>query len=380
MKADRLISSALLLGLLLSGCSQPQPQQQRGSQLPEVEVAQIQSQPLALTNELPGRTVDYRQAEIRPQVSGILQQRLFEEGQHVEQGQLLYQIDPASYQATLNSAEARQASAEAVLHNARLKADRFAGLLKSNSVSQQEYDDANAALMQAEAELAIARADVQSASINLQYTGIRAPISGQIGRSAVTEGALLTANQQQGLATIRQLDPIYVDLTQSASELRNLRHQLQRGDVSDPAQADVSLTLEDGSVYQHRGKLKFSEVNVDPSTAMVTLRAVFPNTEGDLLPGMFVRAQVALGTDPNAILVPQAAVAYTPKGEASVLLVDNDNKVVKKIIQVGEARDQHWRVKGGLEAGDRVIVKGLQKVRPGAEVKVTTAQSASQGG
>lgn len=377
---NRLAILGMLFTLLLAGCSQPQQQAGPGNQTPEVEVVQLQSEPLQLANELPGRTVDYRQAEIRPQVSGILQQRLFEEGQQVQQGQLLYQIDPASYQASLNSAKASLARAKAVSHNARLKADRFKGLLNSKSVSQQEYDDAEASLMQAEAEVAIARAEVQSAAINLEYTEIRAPISGQIGRSAVTEGALLTANQQQGLATIRQLDPIYVDLTQSASELRKLRHQLENGDLDNTSQADVSLRLEDGTKYQHKGKLKFSEVNVDPSTAMVTLRAVFPNAEGDLLPGMFVRAEVELGTDPDAILVPQQAVTYTPKGQASVMLVDKDNKVVSKVVELGQARNQRWLVKSGLQAGDRVIVRGLQMVQPGAQVKVVPAQSASQGG
>jgi membrane fusion protein, multidrug efflux system len=377
---NRLAISGMIFTLLLAGCSQPQQQNGPASQTPEVEVVQLQSEPLQLTNELPGRTVDYRQAEIRPQVSGILKKRLFEEGQQVEEGQLLYQIDPASYKATLNSAQAGLARAKAVLHNARLKADRFKGLLDSKSVSQQEYDDAEAALMQAEAEVAIAEAEVQSAGINLEYTEIRAPISGQIGRSAVTEGALLTANQQQGLATIRQLDPIYVDLTQSASELRRLRHQLQSGDLDNTSQADVSLKLEDGTEYQHKGKLKFSEVNVDPSTAMVTLRAVFPNQQGDLLPGMFVRAQVELGTDPDAILVPQTAVVHTPKGLASVMLVDEEEKVVSKVVELGQARGQRWLVKSGLQAGDRVIVKGLQRVQPGAQVKVVAAQSASQGG
>lgn len=377
---NRLAISGVILTVLLAACSQPQPQNGPASQMPEVEVVQLQSEPLQLTNELPGRTVDYRQAEIRPQVSGILQKRLFEEGQQVKEGQLLYQIDPASYKATLNSAQAALARAKAVLHNARLKAERFKGLLNSKSVSQQEYDDADAALMQAKAEVSIAEAEVQSASINLEYTEIRAPISGQIGRSAVTEGALLTANQQQGLATIRQLDPIYVDLTQSASELRKLRHQLQSGDLDNTSQAQVSLKLEDGTKYQHQGKLKFSEVNVDPSTAMVTLRAVFPNEQGDLLPGMFVRAQVELGTDPDAILVPQTAVAHTPKGLASVMLVDAEDNVVSKIVELGQARGQRWIVRSGLEAGDRVIVKGLQSVRPGVQVKVVAAQSASQGG
>ncbi|GGD71087.1 efflux RND transporter periplasmic adaptor subunit [Lacimicrobium alkaliphilum] len=377
---NRLAIPAILFTFTLVGCGQPQQQAGPGNQKQEVEVVQLQPEPLQLTNELPGRTVDYRQAEIRPQVSGILQKRLFEEGQQVEQGQLLYQIDPASYKATLNSAQAGLARARAIQHNARLKADRFKGLLNSKSVSQQEYDDAEAALMQAEAEVSIAKADVQSAEINLEYTEIRAPISGQIGRSAVTEGALLTANQQQGLATIRQLDPIYVDLTQSASELRKLRHQLENGDLDNTSQADVSLKLEDGTKYEQKGKLKFSEVNVDPSTAMVTLRAVFPNAEGDLLPGMFVRAQVELGTDPDAILVPQKAVAHTPKGDASVMLVNKDDTVVSKVVELGQVRGQRWIVKSGLQAGDRVITKGLQKVQSGAQVTVVTAKSASQGG
>ena len=333
----------------------------------EVAVVTLRTSSLALTTELPGRTTDFRQAEIRPQVSGILQQRLFREGQFVNAGQLLYKIDAAPYQAALASAKANLASSKAVQHNALIKAQRLKGLLGSKAVSQQDYDDAQALMMQADAAVASAEAALQSAQINLDYTDISAPITGQIGRSAVTEGALLTANQAQGLATIRQLDPIYVDLSQSSTELLKLKKQMQG--LNDD-EISVELLLDDDSTYSQRGSLQFSEVNVDPSTGMVTLRAVFANAQGELLPGMFVRARLHHGTDPNALLVPQAAVSRTPKGQASVMVVTADNKVEARTIKTDRAVNQSWLVLSGLSAGERVIVAGLQKVKPGDVVNV----------
>lgn len=369
-----LISAALFI----TGCDSPasEPALSVAQPAPEVGVVTLQISELALTSELPGRTSDFRQAEIRPQVSGILQQRLFTEGQQVEAGQLLYRIDAAPYQAALASAQAALASSKAQAYNANLKARRMEGLLGSKAVSQQDYDDAKAALMQAEAAVASAEAQVSSAQINLAYTDIRAPISGRIGRSFVTEGALLTANQTQVLATIRQLDPIYVDLTQSSTALLQLKQKAKAGAA---ATVTVDLLLDDGSQYSESGSLQFSEVHVDPSSGMVTLRAVFPNTEGNLLPGMFVRARLHHGVDNNALLVPQAAVSRTPKGQASVLLVTQDNKVESRLIETGRSAGANWQVLAGLQPGDTVVVEGLQKVRPGAEVRTVAVNGGNSG-
>ncbi|MDX1677700.1 efflux RND transporter periplasmic adaptor subunit [Arsukibacterium sp.] len=365
----------LLAGvLLLTGCGEPAKPNGQQAAAPEVAVVSLVSRPVELTTDLPGRTTDFRQAEIRPQVSGILKQRLFTEGQQVSAGQLLYKIDPAPYQAALSSAEAALSSARAIRHNASLKAGRIKGLLGNKAISQQDADDADAALMQAEAAVASAEAALLTARINLNYTDITAPITGQIGRSAVTEGALLTANQPQGLATIRQLDPIYVDLTQPANELLLLKKQLRADTPAEEASPlKVELLLDDGSRYAEPGRLQFSEVNVDPGTGMVTLRAVFPNKNGDLLPGMFVRARLYHGRIDQAILVPQQAVSRTPKGDATVLLVNADNQVEQRAVTLGKSYGQHWLVIDGLGEGDRVIVAGLQKVRPGATVSVVSA-------
>ena len=361
---------AILIGLL-SGCSEPAPQAQAAPGLPEVGVYQIQSQSLALVTELPGRTTDFRQAEIRPQVSGILQKRHFTEGQQVTAGELLYQIDPAPYRAALATAEANLSRAQAAATNAEQRLKRLQGLIASQVVSQQDVDDARATLLQAEAEVQAAAAQRQAARINLDYTRITAPIAGQIGRSMVTEGALLTANQGEVLATIRQLDPIYVDLTQSSSELLQLRRQLtgtQQQAVS------VKLALEDGSQYPAAGELQFSEASVDPSTGMVTLRAVFPNPDRLLLPGMFVRASLAQAEQSNVVLVPQAAVQRLPKGATQVLVVNNEQKVEARQITLGRSYQQYWVVQDGLAAGERVIVAGLQKVQPGAQVNAVAVQ------
>lgn len=361
---------AILIGLL-SGCSEPAPQAQAAPGLPEVGVYQIQSQSLALVTELPGRTTDFRQAEIRPQVSGILQKRHFTEGQQVSVGELLYQIDPAPYQAALATAEANLSRAQAAATNAEQRLKRLQGLIASQVVSQQDVDDARATLLQAEAEVQAAAAQRQAARINLDYTRISAPIAGQIGRSMVTEGALLTANQGEVLATIRQLDPIYVDLTQSSSELLQLRRQfmgMQQQAVS------VRLALEDGSQYPAAGELQFSEASVDPSTGMVTLRAVFPNPDRLLLPGMFVRASLAQAEQSNVVLVPQAAVQRLPKGATQVLVVNNQQQVEARQITLGRSYQQYWVVQDGLAAGERVIVAGLQKVQPGAQVNAVAVQ------
>jgi RND family efflux transporter MFP subunit len=361
---------AILIGLL-TGCSEPAPQALTAPGLPEVGVYQVQSQSLTQVTELPGRTTDFRQAEIRPQVSGILQKRHFTEGQQVAAGELLYQIDPAPYQAALATAEANLSRAQAAATNAEQRLKRLQGLIASQVVSQQDVDDARATVLQAEAEVQAAAAQRQAARINLDYTRITAPIAGQIGRSMVTEGALLTANQGEVLATIRQLDPIYVDLTQSSSELLQLRRQLtgtQQQAVS------VKLALEDGSQYPAAGELQFSEASVDPSTGMVTLRAVFPNPDRLLLPGMFVRASLAQAEQSNVVLVPQAAVQRLPKGATQVLVVNNEQQVEARQITLGRSYQQYWVVQDGLAAGERVIVAGLQKVQPGAQVNAVAVQ------
>lgn len=361
---------AILIGLL-TGCSEPAPQALTAPGLPEVGVYQVQSQSLTQVTELPGRTTDFRQAEIRPQVSGILQKRHFTEGQQVAAGELLYQIDPAPYQAALATAEANLSRAQAAATNAEQRLKRLQGLLASQVVSQQDVDDARATLLQAAAEVQAATAQRQVAQINLNYTRITAPIAGQIGRSLVTEGALLTANQSEVLATIRQLEPIYVDLTQSSSELLQLRRQIQHHGQQI---VSVSLELEDGSQYPAQGELQFSEASVDPSSGMVTLRAVFPNPDGLLLPGMFVRASLAQAGQTNAVLVPQAAVKRLPKGATQVLVVNNQQQVEARQVTLGRSYQQYWVVQEGLTAGEQVIVAGLQKVQPGAQVKAVVVQ------
>ncbi len=370
--------AASLATVALFGCGE-QSQTTMQMPTPKVDVVTITSKPLQLTTELPGRTNDYRQAEIRPQVTGILQQRLFKEGEIVEAGQVLYQIDPAPYQATLSSANANLAKAQATFRNADVIYKRYQGLLKSKAVSQQDYDDAEADLLEAKADVASAEAEVVSAKINLDYTKITAPIGGKIGRSSVTEGALLTANQSDVLATIRQLDPIYVDMTQSSTELLKLKRALATGKLQKEQEVKVALELDDGTEYTHEGTLQFSEVNVDTTTGMVTLRAVFPNEEGELLPGMFVRAKLFHAIDPDALLVPQRAVSRTPKGLATVLTVNDQNVVENKVVQVSRAVGDNWVVESGLKSGDKVIVAGLQKAASGATVQATdvTKQSAA---
>ena len=365
-------SSLFVIALwLLSGCSDPTVQAAATPPTPEVGVYQIQASTVAYTSELPGRTTDFRQAEIRPQVSGILQKRLFTEGQQVKAGEVLYQIDPATYEAALATTDANVSRAQVTVTNAKLRLSRLQGLLSTQVVSQQDVDDANATVMQAEADVKAALAQRQTAQINLNYTKIKAPISGQIGRSMVTEGALLTANQSEVLATIRQLDPIYVDLTQSGSELLQLRRQFPEAQHQPVA---VSLQLDDGSVYTQPGELQFSEASVDPSTGMITLRAVFPNPQGELLPGMFVRATLAQAEQANALLVPQAAVIRTPKGGANVMVVKADGTVESRPVTLGRIHQQYWVAESGISAGEQVIVAGLQKVQPGMQVKTVPVQ------
>lgn len=358
-------------GLMLSGCGKKQSGGPPQAGTPEVGVVTVQLERVMLTTELPGRTSAYLIAEVRPQVGGIIQKRLFTEGSDVKEGEVLYQIDPAVYQATYNSAKAALSRAEANLVSIRLKAGRYAELVKINAVSQQESDDASAALKQAEADVEAGKAVLEAARINLAYTKVTAPISGIIGRSSVTNGALVTASQPAALATIQQLSPIYVDVTQSSAELLRLKQNVASGLLKSngAAQARVRLLLEDGSAYPLPGTLKFSEVTVDQSTSSITLRALFPNPKHMLLPGMFVRAILEEGVNEHAILVPQRGVTRNPAGNAMVMVVGNEEKVEPRVIKVLRTVGENWLVSEGLKAGDRVILEGLQKARPGTPVK-----------
>jgi membrane fusion protein (multidrug efflux system) len=370
-KATILVSVGILSLALLGGCSKKDAAGPPPGAAPEVGVVTLQPRQVTLSAELTGRTAPYQIAEVRPQISGIIQKRLFTEGAEVKAGQTLYQIDPAVYRAALASAKAALARAEANLYPAKLKAGRFAELLSSQAVSQQDHDEAQAALKQAEADVAAAESAVINAQINLNYTSIAAPISGRIGRSNVTPGALVTANQEALLATIQQLDPIYVDVTRSSSEMMQLKRQLASGALQTDAAgaARVKLILEDGTPYPLPGSLKFSEVSVDPGTGSVSLRTLFPNPEQLLLPGMFVRAVLEEGSNAQALLVPQRGVTRNPAGTATVMLVGAEEKVEVRPIKVVRTVGDNWLVEEGLNAGDRVIVEGLQRARPGTVVK-----------
>lgn len=368
------LGAALACAFVLSACSGETQQASPGGAAPPaptVGIVVATAEPVQLTTELPGRTAAYMVAELRPQVTGIVQKRLFTEGSTVKAGQTLYQIDPATYRATFESAKASLARAEANVYSARLKAQRYADLVKIEAVSKQANDDAIAALKQAEADVASARAAVEKARIDVGFTAVTSPIAGRIGRSSVTAGALVTANQADALATVQQLDPIYVDLTQSSAELLRLKRDLAEGKLQRVAgkAVPVRLVLEDGSEYASEGRLEFSEVSVDSDTGSVTLRAVFPNPSGALLPGMYVRAQLTQGEVANGILVPHAAVSRDPRGTALVMVVGAEDKVESRPVTAAISRGDKWLITDGLAAGDKVIVDGLQKIRPGATVK-----------
>lgn len=363
------LASAGVLTILLGGAgckSKPRPRP-----LPEVVVVTVGAERAVLTTELPGRTSAYLVAEIRPQVNGIIQKRLFQEGSDVKAGSLLYQIDPAPYQAAFDQAKAAHTMAEANLPALRSRAERLQKLVAIHAAGQQDYDDAAAALRTAEASAASARASMESARINLDHTPITAPISGRTGMSSVTPGALVTAYQPVALTTVQQLDPIYVDVTQSSSDLLKLRRNLENGRLrsSGDDARKVKLLLEDGTPYPLEGKLQFRDVTVDPTTGSVTLRVVFPNPKHILLPGMFVRAIVEDGVDDHAILAMQQAVTRDVKGNAIALVLDPAGKVEQRILAVDRTVGNKWLVTGGLASGDRIIIEGGQKVRPGMQVK-----------
>ena len=374
------VFSALVGSVALSGSDQvaEQPKASAPAATP-VGVVTLNSQAITLKKELPGRVSAFQIAEIRPQVSGIVQSRLFEEGTQVEKGQALYQINPDIFEAELAASRAAVARAEASIASSKSKASRYKELLAIKAVSQQDFDEADAASKQASAELLTAQAQLKSAQINLDYSHVSSPISGQISKSSVTVGALVSAGQTSALATVTQLDPIYVDLTQSSNELTKLKRALASGalGVDSTTQTDVELIMEDGSVYPHKGTLQFSEVTVDPSTGSVTLRAKFPNPEKLLLPGMYVRAEVVEGVKSDAILAPQRGVSRNTKGEPTAMVVSKNNTVESRVLKVERTLGANWLVSEGLADGDQLIVEGLQKIRPGAPVTATAVQSSA---
>jgi len=367
-----LVHRTSILGLvcvsIVAACSSAKPAA-HSAPPPEVGVVTLHSQAVTITTDLPGRTAAYRVAEVRPQVSGVILKRLFTEGGDVKAGQPLYQIDPAPFQANLDSAQASLARARATLISARLLTQRYEPLTQAHAVSQQNYDNAVASQAQAEADVASAKAAVDTAHINLAYTRVLSPISGRTGRSSVTEGALVAASQSTALVVVQQLDPIYVDVTQPSATLLRLRRELASGQLRKvgDSQVQAKVILEDSTAYGPSGKLQFAEVAVQSGTGSVTLRSVFPNPQNILLPGMFVHEHLDEGVDEQGLLIPQRAVTHGPRGEATTMVVGADNKVSTRVIKTERAIGDQWLVSGGVAAGDRVIVVGLQRVQPGVE-------------
>jgi len=360
-----------LAATALAGCGRGKEGSPQGPGAMPVTVVTLRAEPVTLVRELPGRTSAFLVAEVRPQVSGIVKARLFTEGASVKAGQALYQLDDATYRADYGVAKAALARAEATLEAARLRARRTGDLVKTGVVSAQDNDNAVAALRQAEADVESSRASLVAAGVVLGYARITAPIAGRIGKSAVTEGALVKAEQDAPLATVQQLDPVYVDVTQSSAELLQLKRELAAGTLEEHASLPVAIVLEDGSRYAHDGALEFSDVSVDPGTGSYLLRIKVPNPDRTLLPGMYVRALVGNGVRPQGLLVPQQGIARDPRGNATALVVGKDGKVENRVVQASRTIGDKWLVDGGLVAGDRVIVEGLQKVQPGMPVQAT---------
>ena len=367
-----LTAAVMLSGsFLLTGCDDDKSQQagQQQQQPPEVGVVTLKAEPLKVTTELPGRTSAFRVAEVRPQVSGIILKRNFVEGSDIKAGQSLYQIDPATYQAAYDSAKGDLAQAQANARVAQLTIKRYKPLLGTKYISQQDYDNAAATAAQTAAAVQAAQANVETARINLAYTKVTSPISGRIGKSSVTEGALVSNGQTNALATVQQLDPMYVDVTQSSDDFLRLRAELEAGQLKQTdGKANVTLLMQDGSPYKQSGTLEFSDVTVDETTGSITLRAIFPNPDNRLLPGMFVRARLDEGVNPTALLVPQTGVTRTPTGDASAMVVGADNKVEVRKITANQAFGDKWLVTDGLKEGDRVITVGIQRAKAGAQV------------
>lgn len=346
----------------------------------EVTVVTLKPQPVTVTRELPGRTNAFLIAEVRPQVNGIIKQRLFEEGAMVKAGQPLYQLEDAQYRADNNSAKAALAKAKAALYSAQLNAKRTGELARIDAVSKQDDENATAAWRQAEADVAAAQASVESTGVTLAFARIVSPITGRIGKSAVTPGALVTANQADPMARVQQLDPVFVDVTQSSGELLALRKQIAAGSLKEADGTPVKILLEDGTAYPHDGKLQFSDVSVDPTTGSFALRVIVPNPEHALLPGMYVRAVLDKGTNPQGLLVPQTGISRDPKGGATAMVVDNKGNAVLRDVQVSRTIGDKWLVEGGLSAGDKVIVEGLQMIQPGMPVHATEAGTPAAAG
>lgn len=371
--APALTACALATSLALVGCSKdPKEGQQAGTQqqMPPTEVGVLVAQPQSVEQsvELSGRTTAFEISDVRPQASGVVLKRLFTEGSYVREGQALYEIDSSTNRTTVDNARAAIARAEANLGVLRVKEGRYRQLVGTNAISKQEYDDIAAQVKLAEADLNANRATLRNAEINLGYSTVRAPISGQTNRSSVTAGALVTANQPEPLVTIQRLDPIYVDINQSSAELLRLRQQLNQGSLNSSNNTKVKLKLEDGSIYPVEGRLAFSDASVNPETGTVTLRAVFPNKNHLLLPGMFATAQIVQGEVPNAFLIPQAALTRTPTGQAMAMLVGADNKVTPRPVTTVGSQGSNWIVTEGLNPGDKVIVDGIAKVKPEQQV------------
>ncbi|AOE40458.1 efflux RND transporter periplasmic adaptor subunit [Pantoea agglomerans] len=364
------LAAVLMLSgsFLLTGCDNNKSEQ-AAQQPPAVGVVTLKTEPLKISTELPGRTSAYRVAEVRPQVSGIILKRNFVEGSDVKAGQSLYQIDPATYQAAYDSAKGDLTQAQANARIAQLTVKRYKPLLGTKYISQQDYDTAVATAAQNDAAVQVAKANVETARINLAYTKVTSPISGRIGKSSVTEGALVQNAQTTALATVQQLDPMYVDVTQSSEDFMRLRSELESGQLKqNDGKANVTLLMQNGNSYPQTGTLEFSDVTVDETTGSITLRAIVPNPNHALLPGMFVRARLDEGTNPNALLVPQQAVARTPTGQATVMVVGADNKVEARQVTTSQAIGDKWLVTDGVKAGERVISTGLQRAKPGAQV------------
>ncbi len=375
------LAAALSLACVavLTACGKPPMGPAAGPQgTPKVSTVVVQPQSVVLTTELPGRTSAVLVADVRPQVTGILQSRRFVEGSTVKAGDLLYQIDPATYQAAVDSAEATLAKAQANQHTTRLKAERYRELIAIKAVSQQDADDADALLLQANAEVASARAALTSARIDLAYTRVTSPITGRIGKSSVTAGALVTANQSTALATVQQLDPMYVDVTQSSNTVLRLKRAIAQGELRD-ATAKAKLLFDDGTAYPIEGKLQFSDVTVDSNTGSVTLRAEFPNPKGELLPNLYVRAVIEEGTVSQALLVPQQAVSRDATGKPRAYVVDSDGKLQQRELLTERAIGNRWLVTRGLQAGDVLVVSGQQKAQPGALVEVVPHRPKADG-
>ena len=361
--------------LALTGCDD-KPAQQGAQHMPEVGIVTLKSAPLQITTELPGRTSAYRIAEVRPQVSGIILKRNFVEGSDIQAGVSLYQIDPATYQASYDSAKGDLAKAQAAANMDQLTVKRYQKLLGTKYISQQDYDTAVATAQQSNAAVVAAKAAVETARINLAYTKVTSPISGRIGKSTVTEGALVQNGQTTALATVQQLDPIYVDVTQSSNDFLRLKQELADGRLKqENGKAKVELVTNDGLKYPQSGTLEFSDVTVDQTTGSITLRAIFPNPDHTLLPGMFVRARLEDGINPDALLVPQQGVTRTPRGDASVMVVGEGDKVEVRQVTASQAIGDKWLVTDGLKSGDRVIVTGLQKIKLGVQVKAQEVAS-----